>query len=172
MAAKEIKRSRLSKQDKKFCRVYVDSRNASKASRDAGYETTDHGQYGYALLKKAQIKEHIRKLDDACRDDLLITAHSTIRRLVARASTSIAHFTVRNPDGTLTIDMSKCSDGELQGLVQYKHVVKANGDVIHEIKLCDREKNEEMIAKRLGMFELDNKQQLPVVLSDEVPNRG
>ncbi len=163
---------RTTKQEKAFCRVYVDTRNASKASRDAGYDTPQPAVTGFNLLRKVNIREHIASLQAQCQDELLITPHSTILRLQARASTSIEHFTHRNPDGTLTIDMNKCTNDEMQGIAHYKHVTKANGDIIQEIKLCDREKNEEMIAKRLGMFEEDNKQRLPVVLSDEVEGRG
>lgn len=161
----------LTPKEEHFCQVFVDTRNATQATRDAGYTSSDPASYGYKMVRKRHIREHIRTLDAACKEEILITAYSTIHRLQARASTSIAHFTHSMPDGTLKIDMNKCSEAEKQGIAQYESHTKPDGTVVQKIKLCDREKNEEMIAKRLGMFEEDNKQRLPVVISRDMPAR-
>jgi phage terminase small subunit len=56
--------SKLTEKQKKFCREYVKTLNATQSAIKAGYPENSAGEMGYENLKKPQIKEYIQSILD------------------------------------------------------------------------------------------------------------
>lgn len=64
-----------------FCAAYVATHNATQAAKDAGYSAkTAHAQ-GHRLLKNAEVRAEIERLESMVLDDLGVTAYYVAKRL-------------------------------------------------------------------------------------------
>lgn len=64
-----------------FCAAYVATHNATQAAKDAGYSAKTAYAQGHRLLKNAEVKAEIERLESRVLDDLGVTAYYVAHRL-------------------------------------------------------------------------------------------
>lgn len=81
--------TKLNDRQQRFVLSYVVHLNASKASREAGYETSRHDQQGYENLRKPDISAAV----NAILDGEVMSVAEGLRRLTDWGRGNIGHFT-------------------------------------------------------------------------------
>lgn len=141
--AKSSNASGLTDKQEKFCLEYVVDFNATKAAIRAGYSEDTAGSIGGENLKKPEIQEYIRLLQQTQAKELEISA--------AYITENLKNIAERCMQAQAVLDKKGLPTGE------YKF------DAMAALKA------HELLGKRIGYFEIDNGQKKPdltVNLSD------
>jgi phage terminase small subunit len=150
----------LPPRQRKFIREYLRNPNASEAARKAGYADHSARQTGYRLLTKADIQQRLRKAQRQQAARLEVT---TTRVLAELARIAFADrrdlfnddFTLKKPS-ELSDEVSAALAGiEVEELWQGRGEDREQIGYLKKVKLCDKVKALELLAKYLGIFKED-----------------
>lgn len=138
----------LTEKQRKLVVAYLDGTNKKQAMLDAGYapSCSSHDAFKHpAVMKEIQRRQHIMSTKSG------VTADWIIERLKLIAGADLADMLVIYEDGTGVPDLNKLTPGlraALSGLETDKF-----GDVVKvKVKLSDKLRALEMLARHLGMF--------------------
>lgn len=147
-----------------FCQEYIIDLNATQAAIRAGYSKKTAFVTGFENLNKPYIQERIAELNKDRAEATGIT-----QKRVLEEYAKIAFFDIRklyDPEGNLTKikDFDDISAGVVSGIkVLEEFGQDSSGNkvvtgVVKEVKLADKLRALQDLAKHLGIFEKDNKQ--------------
>lgn len=140
----------------RFCLLYVQYWNATRAARDAGYSEKTAGEIGYENLKKPEIQAEIQRV----MEEVAMGAEEVLARLTAEARANLAELV--EPYDVPVLDKTGEYVGTRQSFrlkpkafEQYGHLIKSiaptrSGDF--KFELHDSQKAKELIGRHRNMF--------------------
>ena len=133
--------------ERRFIEAYLSCGDPAAAARNAGYAPSRAENAGRKLLQKPAVREALRRAE-AVRPRLrLVTEQTVLGELTAIAFSDFTDF-VRVEDGVAAVtdsrDLTYSQRAAIAG-------IKETGKGV-EIKLHDKEKALELLAKYLGLF--------------------
>lgn len=162
MAKKEPK---LTPKQEMFCLEYLKDLNATQAAIRAGYSEKTSNEQGAQNLAKLSIQERIAELKKIRAEKLEISNEMVLKELANIGFSDIRKFYDENGklklphelDDKDAAALSGLEVDELWGFNVQKDCKEIQGET-KKIKLHDKLKALEMIAKHIGFFEKDNEQ--------------
>lgn len=155
----------------RFCNEYLIDLNVEKAAVRAGYTQGNAAHHSYMLMKNPKILARIGQLSEARRVRMQLSQDEVIRELMKIAFADITDYANVEKDGEgtgqalmlkNTADLPLDKTGAVAGMRQGAKGI--------EIKLYDKLKALELLARHLGMLrdrmEIDENRELQVVFSD------
>jgi phage terminase small subunit len=159
----------------RFCNEYLIDLNVEKAAVRAGYAPKSASHHSYLMMRNPKILERIQALSEARRVRMQLSQDEVVRELMKIAFADITDYANVEEDGggtgqavTLknTADLPVDKTGAVAGIRQ--------GSKGIEIKLYDKLKALELLARHLGMLrdrmEIDDARELQVVF--QIPRSG
>lgn len=158
----------LTEKQKIFCREYIYDWNATRAAKAAGYSESTAGSIGSENLTKPEIKAHIGEIQKDLEKTAGISRLKVLREHEKLAFSSIAHLHntwIERKEFEKLTDEQKASIAQIE--TQTRIEMKYNPlseeqepiqvDFV-KIKLYDKQKSLDSIAKMLGYNEADKVQ--------------
>ena len=154
----------LTPKQERFCEEYVVDLNATQAAIRAGYSKKTANRIGSENLSKLDIQERVHALKDRRSQKLEISANTVLTELLRIATCDIA--AAFDADGNLKPIHEIPEDvRKVIGSVETLEEFAGRGEgrqrigFTKKLKLWDKNKALDMLARHLGLFEKDNKQQ-------------
>lgn len=159
--------TKLTAKQEKFCYEYVLHLNASKAALNAGYSPKTAPFIGAENLKKPQIAERIKHMQDNLAETAQISALKVIREHQKIAFSSIAHlhqtWIERTDFEELTDEQKACIKSISTKVVKANIGTKDEPEIVDveyvKIELYDKQKSLDAINSMLG-YNAPTKQEL------------
>lgn len=101
-----------------FVREYLIDRNGTRAAIAAGFSATSAHTTAHRLLKNADVRELIEKLEAERMERLDITADRILQETAKLAFANMDDFIVRQDDGTAYVDLSKVKRNHMAAVVE------------------------------------------------------
>jgi len=155
-----------SEKKKRFCEEFIIDLNGSAAAIRAGYSEKTARQKAYELLNEAEVQTCIKQLQSKLSQNCEVSAEEITNELKKIAFSSIANlhnsWIERKQFEELSQDQ-KDSIESIETKVLKKNIGTADKPEIVDveyvkIKLYDKLKALENLAKRIGYYEIDNRQ--------------
>ncbi len=159
----------------RFCNEYLIDLNIEKAAVRAGYAPGSAAHHSYLLMRNPKILARIEQLSEARRVRMQLSQDEVVRELKKIAFADITDYANVEKDGegggkavTLksTAELSGDKTGAVAGIRQGAKGI--------EIKLYDKLKALELLAKHLGMLrekvEIEDNRELQVLF--QIPRNG
>lgn len=144
--------AKLNDKQKRFVDEYLVDLNATAAAKRAGYSEKTAYSMGQRLLKKVEIQAAIQKRQAKLRGKLEITQERVLEELAAIAFANGADFATVNQNGIVRITpTSELPEEKRKAIASIKE-----GQYGTEVKVHDKVKALELLAKHLGMFDSKN----------------
>jgi len=162
----------LTDKQKRFCREYVIDSNGTQAAIRAGYSKKTADVQAVRLLGKVKVKNLVKELQQKVAGKLEITAERTIAEIARIAFGNVP--SLFNQDGTLKKFSELTSDQiALFSSIESdeKNIGSKRTGITKKIKVWDKTKALEMLAKHFGLFEKDNAQQNIVLIPKKITHR-
>ena len=163
-----------------FCREYLVDFNATQAAIRAGYSAATAGSIGHTLLKIVEVQKRLDALKAERAAAAGITAERVLQeiaRLALSDSRDVVKFTrKRGRDGrklkSMEVVIADFDDLTPDQAAQIAGVVQTKGKAPKiEVKIHDKVKALEMLAKHVGIFK-DNGDAPNVTVVNLTPNFG
>lgn len=159
----------LNEKQSRFCEEYVVDLNATAAAIRAGYSEKTARSQGQRLLTNADIQARISSLRQKQIKRTEISADTLVNHLASQLFADVAE--ILEDSGSL----KPVSDWPLlwrQGLVSGLDVSEAGEVSVSKVRLADRLRIAEMLARHVGMFEPESrpKSETPTRLLVEITN--
>jgi len=143
----------LSDKEKIFCKEYIIDFNGARSAREAGYSEKGAKEQAYRMLTKVHIQQEIKRLLTPRLTNLEITS-----KRVAQECASIAYAQLReigdwDAQGNLTVKTPDEIPESLHPAIQTIKRIENQQGIRFEIKLFNKDKALEMIAKHTKFFE-------------------
>lgn len=144
--------TKLNERHLRFCQEYVVDRNGQAAAERAGYSEKTARSIAWRFVNKEPlIKEEIQRLTNGLQEAAGVKAEDVIKEL-----SRISFFNPKNLfDGNRIKAITELDDDTAAAISSIK--IKADGDI--EYRMNDKNSALDKLAKHLGLYELDNKQQ-------------
>lgn len=142
-------------QHERFALEYVQdqTRNATRAYRAAGYQTTAAAARTSAarLLRKPEVKARIKQLQRELADRVVENTEDVVRELTLVAHSDISHYVMNPETGKVTLAPGAPRDA-MKAVKRIHHRVRRyqNGDVSHSLHVELWDKNAAL--RRLGQY--------------------
>lgn len=161
---KKHKTDRLRPKHARFVREYIVDLDATKAAIRSGYSDKTAGQIGWQLLQKTTIQSALAVAQAELAAKSGVTPEKIIQGFAQGAFYDIADF--YDKDGNLknVHDIPKEARSALAGL-EVEELYAGNGESrvnigqVKKVKLVSRHQNLDSLAKHLGLYDADNRQQ-------------
>lgn len=149
------KKKSFTEKQKRFCQEYIIDLNGSAAAVRAGYSAKTAKEQAVELLNYPAVKNHVASLQEKIAKKLDITAEMVLAELAKIGFSNIQDYL----DDANGVGNIKGMDKEKAGAISAFEITPTKeGDAI-KFKLHDKIAALEKIAKHIGFFEKDNKQQ-------------
>jgi phage terminase small subunit len=148
---------KLTPKEKRFCEEYVVDFNGAAAARKAGYSSSRIRQTAYDLLRKSNIREEIRRLQNQLSDKAFELRERLLAELVAVGLANIEDYLVFGPDAVILKDSANISREVLAAISEVTQTETINGTQI-KLKLHDKIPAISAAAKMLGLNEPEKKE--------------
>lgn len=141
----------LTHKQSRFVAEYLIDGNATRAAKAVGY----HPKMAAKLVARSSIKAAIAAGHSKLIEQTGITAERVLKEMGRLAFSDVSRLF--NADGSLkslhelTPDDSACIAG-LEVIIKNAEAGDGHTDKVHKIKVWDKSKNLEMLAKHLGLF--------------------
>lgn len=144
--------AKLTEKQKRFVAEYLVDLNATQAAIRAGYSPKTANRIGSQNLSKVDVQAEIEKRRATLRNKLEITQEKVLEELAAIAFANGADFATVNQNGIVRITpTSELPDEKRKAVASIKE-----GQWGTEVKVHDKVKALELLAKHLGMFDSKN----------------
>ena len=149
----------LTEMQRKFCDEYLIDLNATQAAIRAGYSPRSASELGKQLLQKPLVAAEVARARAKQSRRTGITADRVLRELARVAFCNPGD--IIDPDTAEVLPDASEDDKRCIAGVKVKYVPHKNEDgdfeeaIEREIKLCDKLKALDMLAKHLGMYDKD-----------------
>lgn len=141
--------AKLTDKQKRFVDEYLVDLNATAAARRAGYKDPNIGRQ---LITKNNVSAEIQKRQEKLRGKLEITQERVLEELAAIAFANGADFATVNQNGIVRITPTdEVPEEKKKAVASIKE-----GQYGTEVKVHDKVKALELLAKHLGMFDSKN----------------
>jgi len=146
------KKREINEKQKRFVDEYLVDLDATKAAIRAGYTPKTAAQSGYKLVHKSLVSAAIARAQAERSRRTGITADRVLRELARIAFCNPADV-IDFDKGTVQPDATEDDKCCIAG-IKLKTMNSANGNMIErEIKMCDKLKALDMLAKHLGLYD-------------------
>lgn len=152
----------LTDKQERFCQEYLIDLNATQAAIRAGYSSNTAQEIGSQNLSKLIIQERLAELNKS-----RLEATGISQKRVLEEYAKIAFFDIRKVygvDGAL-LPISQLDDAEAGAIASVKTNEIIQDDMVigetKEVKIFDKIRALQDLAKHLGLFEKDNQQSKP-----------
>lgn len=144
--------AKLTEKQKRFVQEYLVDLNATAAAKRAGYSEKSASRIAVELLNKTQVSAEIQKQQAKRQKQVEITQEKVLEELAAIAFANGADFATVNQNGIVRITpTSELPDEKRKAIASIKE-----GQWGTEVKVHDKVKALELLAKHLGMFDSKN----------------
>lgn len=144
--------AKLTEKQKRFVAEYLVDLNATQAAIRAGYSPKTANRIGSQNLSKVDVQTEIEKRRATLRNKLEITQEKVLEELAAIAFANGADFATVNQNGIVRITpTSELPEEKRKAIASIKE-----GQYGTEVKVHDKVKALELLAKHLGMFDSKN----------------
>ena len=144
--------AKLTEKQKRFVAEYLVDLNATQAAIRAGYSPKTANRIGSQNLSKVDVQTEIEKRRASLRNKLEITQEKVLEELAAIAFANGADFATVNQNGIVRITpTSELPEEKRKAIASIKE-----GQYGTEVKVHDKVKALELLAKHLGMFDSKN----------------
>lgn len=144
--------AKLTEKQKRFVQEYLVDLNATAAAKRAGYSEKSASRIAVELLNKTQVSAEIQKQQAKRQKRVEITQEKVLEELAAIAFANGADFATVNQNGIVRITpTSELPDEKRKAIASIKE-----GQYGTEVKVHDKVKALELLAKHLGMFDSKN----------------
>ena len=159
---------KLTPKQELFCQEYLIDLNATQAAIRAGYSKRTSNEQGCQNLAKLSVAERIAELKEQRNQRVEIKADAVIRELAKIAFASAADLHV---DWDKLKDWDDLTLEQKSVIAEVKVIRTGSGGVIKQVKMYDKLRALESLARHTGCFEQDNaQQQVPVIIYQHVPS--
>jgi phage terminase small subunit len=140
---------RLTMLERKFVDEYLVDFNAFQAAQRAGY-TRRSAMRAWKIMRRTRVADALAKAIAARSKRTNITADRVLREYARIAFADIRNYTTSGKKGATDLKtVAQLSDDEAAAVVE---VTNASGGEISKVKLHDKKKALDAIARHLGLF--------------------
>jgi phage terminase small subunit len=156
-----------SQKQKLFVQEYLVDLNATQAAIRAGYSEATAYSQGQRLLKNVEIANMIDEAMKERGDRTQVTADMVIAELAKVAFHNVQDFV---NGGNSILELKHLDREKVAAVSAVKTTMKADGDLVSEVKFHDKIAALEKLGRHLGIFEKDNTQrkQESIIIPDKV----
>lgn len=154
---------KLTVREIKFLTLYAETDNATQAAKDAGYPEAGAAVQASRLLKEKRVVDALNEIKDQYIEVLIATKERVIRELSRMAFADPAQLFT---DTGVLRHIDDIPRDLRSAIAAIKIEDRSGADdfvTVIEVKLIDRTKSLDMLCKRLGVYELDNKQKAATI---------
>lgn len=169
----------LNPKQKRFCQEYLIDSNATQAAIRAGYSAKTAPEMGWENLRKPQIEEYLRQLQDERAKRNEITADRVQREIAAIGFANLTDVISFNDRGMEIKDSSSLSQNTLAALSSVTFTDHPTAGRRVSVKLHDKLTALNMLANQLGMNKVkeqteDTSAPLVIILNNgnDSPDQG
>lgn len=157
---------KLTDRQDRFVQEYLVDLNATQAAIRAGYSAKTAAQIGERMLRKVEVQALLTERMKARSERTEITADRVLREIARLAFFDIRKLVGDDGRPKDLKDLDDDTAAAIAGLevARVGNAVIGEGEVL-KFKISDKNAALEKLAKHLGLFEKDNKQQAPTVFS-------
>ena len=144
-----------------FCQEYMKDLNGAQAAIRAGYSEKGANVKGAQLLAIVSISERIKELMQDRQQRTQVTADMVIAELAKIGFHNVQDFV---NGGNSILELKHLDANKTAAVSSVKTTLKADGDLVSEVKFHDKVAALEKLGKHLGIFERDNKQKTEITI--------
>jgi phage terminase small subunit len=144
-----------------FCQEYMKDLNGAQAAIRAGYSGKGANVKGAQLLAIVSISERIAELMQERQQRTQVTADMVIAELAKIGFHNVQDFV---NGGNSILELKHLDANKTAAVSAVKTTLKADGDLVSEVKFHDKVAALEKLGKHLGIFERDNKQKTEITI--------
>jgi phage terminase small subunit len=144
-----------------FCQEYMKDLNGAQAAIRAGYSEKGANVKGAQLLAIVSISERIQELMQERQQRTQVTADMVIAELAKIGFHNVQDFV---NGGNSILELKHLDANKTAAVSAVKTTLKADGDLVSEVKFHDKVAALEKLGKHLGIFERDNKQKTEITI--------
>ena len=141
--------TKLSNKHKIFIKEYLVDFNTTRAAKAAGYSENSAHTTGHEILKNQKVRKQIKKEMDKRQRICEINADMVVKQLAKIAFAKIGDYVHWDGESMELGDSGFVNDEAVQEVVFTKNTKK--------VKLHDKVKALEALAKHLGMYDIESK---------------
>lgn len=160
-------KQKLTEKQKRFVQEYLVDLNATAAARRAGYSEKTADRIGPELLGKTCVSEAIQKAMDKRRDRVEITQDRVLQELAAIAFAKGTDYASVISGIVMVNDTEELTEEQKAAIVAIKQTKEGV-----EVKLADKMKALELLAKHLGLMEFQEKPEERNAVTIYIPDNG
>lgn len=144
--------AKLTEKQKRFVQEYLVDLNATAAAKRAGYSEKSASRIAVELLNKTQVSAEIQKQQAKRQKRVEITQEKVLEELAAIAFANGTDFATINRNGLVRlVPTDDLPEDKKKAVASIKE-----GQYGTEVKVHDKVKALELLAKHLGMFDSKN----------------
>ncbi len=166
-------------QHERFAQAYCLDLNKTKAARIAGYSEHSAGQRGFEVFERPDVAARISELMEQRAEDCKVDAQYVLSKLKVISEAKIEDYVrmieVETGTGKRKKTETKLVWKNFDSLTpDQRGAIKEmkQGKFGVEIKLFDKSWSLDMIAKHIGLYEVDNKQKVQDAVQIYIPDNG
>lgn len=150
-----------------FCQEYMKDLNQTQAAIRVGYSEKTAVVQGSRLLTHVNVSERIQELMQERQQRTQVTADMVIAELAKVAFHNVQDFV---NGGNSILELKHLDREKVAAVSAVKTTMKADGDLVSEVKFHDKIAALEKLGRHLGIFEKDNTQrkQESIIIPDKV----
>jgi len=170
--------NKLTDKQKRFCEEYLIDLNATQAAIRSGYAEKDADVQGPRLLGNVGIQAEIKRLQDARSQRTEKSADDVLREYEAIGFSDIRHYFDVDDEGIITVRSFEDIPSEYTRIIESIKQTRSDrfnkdGDLVAtqvktELKLWDKHKALEMVARHVGGFEEIKKLDVDMTVTEQV----
>ncbi len=146
--------AKLSEKQKRFVQEYLVDLNATAAAKRAGYSPKTASEQGARLLANVKVQEEIQKAIEKRQNRVEITQDRVLQELAAIAFASGADYASIISGVVMMNDTEELTEEQKAAIVSIKQTKEGV-----EVKLADKMRALELLAKHLGLLQAQEKQE-------------
>jgi phage terminase small subunit len=144
-----------------FCQEYMKDLNQTQAAIRVGYSEKTAVVQGSRLLTHVNVSERIAELMQERQQRTQVTADMVIAELAKIGFHNVQDFV---NGGNSILELKHLDANKTAAVSSVKTTMKADGDLVSEVKFHDKVAALEKLGKHLGIFERDNKQKTEITI--------
>ena len=144
-----------------FCQEYMKDLNGTQAAIRAGYSEKTAVVKSSQLLTLVNISERISELMQERQQRTQVTADMVIAELAKVAFHNVQDFV---NGGNSILELKHLDREKVAAVSAVKTTMKADGDLVSEVKFHDKIAALEKLGRHLGVFEKDNSQKTQITI--------
>lgn len=146
--------AKLSEKQKRFVQEYLVDLNATAAAKRAGYSPKTASEQGARLLANVKVQEEIQKAIEKRQNRVEITQDRVLKELASIAFAKGTDYASIISGVVMMNDTEELTEEQKAAIVSIKQTKEGV-----EVKLADKMRALELLAKHLGLLQAQEKQE-------------